>query len=98
MHFGRLYFRKAWVKRAAKRAAYRGTTTAGYDAGWVEEQKRFQAQMDDYDRQTKKVDEQAKKADERAQRLDKLLEKWEEHARRQDAILDAKEKQLGIRK
>lgn len=64
----------------------RGGNTSSYDA---ELQKRTEAQLDDYDRQSKKVDEQQTK-------LDALLHKWEEQARRQDAVLDALEKQHGI--
>jgi outer membrane biogenesis lipoprotein LolB len=76
----------------------RGTSTSGNATEWQEQQKRINAQIDDYDRQTKRVDEQQATADKQNQRFDKLLDKWEEQARRQDAILDAMEKQQAIRK
>ena len=74
------------------------TSTTNYDAEWQEQQKRAQAQMNDYDRQTKRTDEQQVKAEQQYKRFDKLLDKWEEQARRQDAIMSAMEKQQGLKK
>lgn len=65
------------------------------DAQW---EQRAQSQMDDYDRQTKRVDEIQEKQFEQNRRFEKLLDKWEEQARRYDAILDAMEKQQGLNK
>jgi hypothetical protein len=69
--------------------------TSDFDAEW---EKRTRAQMDDFDRQTKRVDELQTKMDEQNKRFDKILEKWEEQARRYDAILKAMEKQQGVKK
>ena len=73
--------------------------TSDFDAEW---ERRTRAQLDEYDRQTKRADEQQARAqarsDEQDRRYEKLLDKWEEQARRQDAILDAMEKQQGIKK
>jgi hypothetical protein len=66
-------------------------SNTNYDAEYQEQQKRTRLQMDDYDLQTKLADEQRK-------RFDKLLDKWEEQARRQDAIISVMEKQQGIKK
>jgi hypothetical protein len=72
--------------------------TSAYDAESQEQQRRTRVQMDDYDRQTKRVDELQAKQDEQNRRFDKILDKWEEQARRHDAILDAMEKQQGVKK
>lgn len=69
--------------------------TSDFNAEW---EKRTRAQMDDYDRQTKRVDELQAQMDEQGRRFDKILEKWEEQARRYDAILEAMEKQQGVKK
>jgi septal ring factor EnvC (AmiA/AmiB activator) len=68
------------------------------DAEWEAQQKRTNAQLDDYDRQTRRVDEFQAKTDDQLRRLDTIIEKWEEQARRYDAILDAMEKQQGLKK
>ena len=69
--------------------------TARFDEEW---EKRTRAQMDDFDRQTKRTDEIQAKLDEQNRRFDKMLEKWEEQARRYDAILETMEKQQGMKK
>jgi hypothetical protein len=76
----------------------RVTSNTSYDAEWQEQQKRTRVQMDDYDRQTKRVDEMQVKVEQQYKRFDKLLDKWEEQARRQDAIMSVMEKQQGIKK
>jgi hypothetical protein len=69
--------------------------SSGFDAEW---ENRTRAQMDDFDRQTKRADELQAKMEEQNKRYDKMLEKWEEQARRYDAILEAMEKQQGGKK
>lgn len=81
----------------------RGTETsasdaATYEAAWVLQQQRIEAQLDIYDRQAKRTDEQQAKSDEHDRRFSLLIEKWEEQARRYDAILDAMERQQGLKK
>lgn len=69
--------------------------TSAFDAEW---ENRTRVQMDDFDRQTRRVDELQAKMDEQNERFDKILEKWEQQARRYDAILETMEKQQGVKK
>ena len=71
------------------------TRSSAFDA---EFERRTRAQMDAYDRQTKRVDEMQAMQEEQSRRFDYLLDKWQEQARRYDAILDAMEKQRGLTK
>jgi len=68
------------------------------DAQWQEQLERTNAQIADYDRQTKKVDEIQLSQVRQNERFDKLLDAWEKQAVRQDAVLDAMEKQYGVKK
>lgn len=54
--------------------------------------------MDDDDRQTKRVDENQATAEALRRRFEAPLGRWEEQARRYDAILDAMEKRHGAKK
>ena len=65
---------------------------------------RFQEQVDAYDRQTAKVEELLKQQEAELERTlthndryEKLLTKWEEQARRMDAVIEADEKRTGVR-
>jgi len=71
----------------------------------------YEAQVETYDRQTKEQDRQLAEQAEamrrnevlrarqeaNSRRMEQLLDKWEEQARRQDAILMAQEQQLGLK-
>ena len=76
----------------------RASDTSAHDAEWEAQQQRTRKQLDDYDRQTKRVDENQATAEAQSRRFEALLGKWEEQARRYDAILDAMEKQHGAKK
>jgi type IV pilus biogenesis protein CpaD/CtpE len=69
------------------------------DAEWdAEYRKRHDAQMEEVERQTRRVTTQQDLQAEQNERFDKLIDRWEKQAKRQEAILDAQEKQLGIKK
>jgi hypothetical protein len=64
----------------------------------------WQAQVDAFDRQTEQMDRileqqegELQRAKSQSDRYEKLLSKWEDQARRADAILDAEEKKAGIK-
>lgn len=73
------------------------------DASSEEEDEVYQAQLDDYNRQTEHMDRmlseqeaQLERARQQGDRFDQILTKWEEQNQRMDAILDAREKQVGV--
>jgi hypothetical protein len=69
------------------------------NANWeAEYRKRIEAQMDEYERQTRRVTTFQDLQSEQNERYEKLLDRWEKQVNRQDAILDAQEKQLDIKK
>ena len=69
------------------------------DAEWdAEYRKRTDAQVEEIDRQIRRVNTQQDLQAEQTERYDKLLERWERQSKRQEAILNAQEKQLGIKK
>jgi multidrug resistance efflux pump len=75
---------------------------SGDNAEYTDEE--WQAQVDTFDRQTEQMDRileqqesELQRAKGQADRYDALLGKWEEQARRADAILDAEAKKAGIK-
>jgi hypothetical protein len=73
--------------------AYRSVAdTALYNAELIRQQEQRQAEIDIYDRQTKLVDELQAAQQVQNSRVDKLLDKWEQQARRQDTLLNNAEK------
>ena len=76
--------------------ATNGNTGSAEDEVW-------QAQVDTFDRQTEQMDRileqqesELQRAKLQADRYEALLGKWEEQARRSEAILAAEEKKVGI--
>lgn len=66
-------------------------------------EEQYQDQVDAYNRQTEQFEKQMEQQDIELERVkslndryEQLLAKWEEQARRQDALLDAEEKKAGL--
>jgi thiamine biosynthesis lipoprotein ApbE len=83
----------------------RPSRTTSEDKWEAEYRKRSEAQMEEYERQTRRATtfqdlqaEQNERLEKQNERYEKLLDQWEKNAKRQEAILDAQEKQLGIKK
>lgn len=73
--------------------AYQSVThSASYYAELERQLIQQQAQLDDYDRQTKVVDELQSDQKRQNTRFNKILDKWDAQACRQDLLLDAAEK------
>jgi len=73
----------------------KATDAPPQNAKWEAEQQRI---VDEYDRQAKRTNDSQDAADALTLRSSKLLDKQEEQSRRYDAILDAMEKQYGVKK
>jgi len=76
----------------------RSLDSSASEAEWEAQQQRTPKQMDDFDRQTKRIDEIQATTDAQNRRFEALLGKWEEQTRRYDAVLDAMEKKHGVKR